>query len=44
MMTRLGLAVIWLLHWLPLSVLAALGALIGRLLYACWRANAATWC
>jgi KDO2-lipid IV(A) lauroyltransferase len=33
MMTRLGLGVIWLLHWLPLSVLAALGRAAGRLLY-----------
>jgi len=33
MMTRLGLAVIWLLHWLPLSVLAALGRSAGLLLY-----------
>ena len=33
MMTRLGLAVIWLLHWLPLPVLAALGRGAGSLLY-----------
>jgi KDO2-lipid IV(A) lauroyltransferase len=33
MMTRLGLGVIWLLHWLPLSVLAALGRAAGLLLY-----------
>ena len=33
MMTRLGLAVIWLLHWLPLSVLAMLGRSAGLLLY-----------
>ena len=33
MMTRLGLAVIWLLHWLPLSVLAVLGRSAGLLLY-----------
>ena len=32
--TRLGLAVLWLLHWLPLPVLRALGALLGRLLFA----------
>ena len=34
MMTRIGLALIWLLHWLPLSVLAALGRGAGLLLYA----------
>ena len=33
MMTRLGLGVIWLLHWLPLSLLAALGRATGLLLY-----------
>ena len=32
-MTRLSLAFMWLLHWLPLPVLAALGRLFGRLLY-----------
>ena len=32
-MTRLGLGVIWLLHWLPLPVLAALGRATGLLLY-----------
>ncbi|MDP1536156.1 MAG: lipid A biosynthesis acyltransferase [Burkholderiales bacterium] len=32
-MTRLGLALIWLLHWLPLPVLAVLGRCAGRLLY-----------
>lgn len=34
MMTRLGLGLIWLLHWLPLSVLAPLGRAVGLLLYA----------
>jgi KDO2-lipid IV(A) lauroyltransferase len=33
-MTRLGLGLIWLLHWLPLSVLAPLGSAVGLLLYA----------
>lgn len=33
-MTRLGLALIWLLHWLPLPVLAAFGRGAGLLLYA----------
>jgi len=33
MMTRLGLGVIWLLHWLPLSLLAALGRATGLVLY-----------
>jgi KDO2-lipid IV(A) lauroyltransferase len=32
-MTRVGLAIMWLLHWLPFSVLAALGRGLGRLLY-----------
>ena len=32
-MTRLGLAIIWLLHLLPLQVLAALGRAAGGLLY-----------
>ncbi len=32
-MTRLALVLMWLLHWLPLPVLAALGRLLGRLLY-----------
>lgn len=32
-MTRLGLALIWLLHWLPLPVLAVLGRCAGWLLY-----------
>ena len=31
---RLGLALVWLLHWLPLSLLAPLGRAIGRLLFA----------
>ncbi len=33
-MTRIGLALIWLLHWLPLPVLAALGRGAGLLLHA----------
>ncbi|HMM53532.1 MAG TPA: lipid A biosynthesis acyltransferase [Candidatus Desulfobacillus sp.] len=33
-MTRLGLALIWLLHFLPLRLLAPLGEILGRLLYA----------
>jgi len=33
-MTRLGLALIWLLHWLPLVVLAPIGRGAGLLLYA----------
>ncbi|MBM3372329.1 MAG: lipid A biosynthesis acyltransferase [Betaproteobacteria bacterium] len=32
-MTRFGLFLIWLLHWLPLSLLAALGRCTGALLY-----------
>ena len=32
-MTRLALTILWLLHWLPLPVLAALGRGLGRLLY-----------
>jgi len=31
-MTRLALALMWLLHWLPLPALAALGRVFGRLL------------
>jgi len=34
MMTRAGLGLIWLLHWLPLSLLAPLGRTAGLLLYA----------
>jgi len=34
MMTRLGLGLIWLLHWLPLVLLAPLGRAAGLLLYA----------
>ena len=34
MMTRLGLGLIWLLHWLPLALLAPLGRAAGLLLYA----------
>ena len=33
-MTRCGLALVWLLHWLPLAVLAPLGRALGLLLYA----------
>jgi KDO2-lipid IV(A) lauroyltransferase len=33
MLTRLALAVLWLLHWLPLPVLAAVGRALGRLLH-----------
>lgn len=32
-MTRIALTLMWLLHWLPLPVLAALGRGLGRLLY-----------
>jgi len=32
-MTRIALALMWLLHWLPLSLLAPLGQGLGRLLY-----------
>ncbi|MDO8931287.1 MAG: lipid A biosynthesis acyltransferase [Rhodocyclaceae bacterium] len=32
-MTRVALALMWLCHWLPLPVLAALGRAFGRLLY-----------
>jgi len=34
MLTRLGLAVIWLLHFLPLALLAPVGRAFGMLLYA----------
>ena len=30
-MTRLGIALLWLLHWLPLSLQAAIGTALGRL-------------
>ncbi|MDH4151060.1 MAG: lipid A biosynthesis acyltransferase [Betaproteobacteria bacterium] len=33
-MTRFGLALVWLLHWLPLALLAPLGKAVGLLLYA----------
>ncbi|CAL93208.1 putative lipid A biosynthesis acyltransferase,truncated [Azoarcus olearius] len=33
MLTRLGVAVFWLLHWLPLPLLARIGELFGLLLY-----------
>jgi KDO2-lipid IV(A) lauroyltransferase len=38
-MIRLGLALIWLLHFLPLAVLARLGAALGALLHALARAR-----
>jgi KDO2-lipid IV(A) lauroyltransferase len=38
-MIRLGLALIWLLHFLPLAVLARLGAALGTLLYVLARAR-----
>ncbi|MBS3917212.1 MAG: lipid A biosynthesis acyltransferase, partial [Sulfuritalea sp.] len=34
MLTRLGLALIWLLHFLPLKRLARLGEVLGSLLFA----------
>ena len=37
MLTRLGLGLIWLLHFLPLRGLAALGSAFGRVLYALGR-------
>jgi KDO2-lipid IV(A) lauroyltransferase len=40
-MVRLGLALIWLLHFLPLAVLSRLGAALGTLLYALARARRA---
>ncbi|MEY4752103.1 MAG: hypothetical protein RIQ60_4317 [Pseudomonadota bacterium] len=36
-MARLGLALLWLLHWLPLPLLAALGRGLGALLWALGR-------
>jgi KDO2-lipid IV(A) lauroyltransferase len=32
-MTRIALGLMWILHWLPLPMLATLGCLFGRLLY-----------
>lgn len=32
-MTRIGLAFMWLLHWLPMPILTAMGRGLGRLLY-----------
>ncbi|HTY03537.1 MAG TPA: lipid A biosynthesis acyltransferase [Rhodocyclaceae bacterium] len=32
-MTRFALGILWLLHWLPLPIIAALGRGLGRLLY-----------
>ncbi len=37
LVARAVLTVVWLLHWLPLSVQAALGSTLGRLLYALGR-------
>lgn len=37
MMTRLGLALMWLLQWLPFPLLAACGRLFGRLFHALGR-------
>ena len=34
MLTRLGLGLLWLLHFLPLAVLAPIGRSVGLLLYA----------
>jgi KDO2-lipid IV(A) lauroyltransferase len=36
-MTRIALALVWLLHWLPLPLLAAIGRGFGRLLFAIGR-------
>jgi KDO2-lipid IV(A) lauroyltransferase len=36
-MTRIALALVWLLHWLPLSLLAAVGRGFGRLLFSLGR-------
>lgn len=33
MIARLGIAAIWLAHWLPLALLARIGSLVGMLLY-----------
>jgi KDO2-lipid IV(A) lauroyltransferase len=30
---RLGLAILWLIHWLPLPLIRGIGALVGRLLF-----------
>ena len=38
-MTRIALAILWLLHWLPLPILASLGRGLGRLLYRFGRAR-----
>lgn len=37
MLTRLGLALLWLMHFLPLAVLAPIGRGLGRILYALGR-------
>jgi KDO2-lipid IV(A) lauroyltransferase len=37
--TRLLLGTMWLLHWLPLPLLAALGRGLGRLLFALARSR-----
>lgn len=39
MTVRLGLGLIWLLHFLPLAVLSRIGAVLGMLLYALARAR-----
>jgi KDO2-lipid IV(A) lauroyltransferase len=36
-LTRLGLAILWLLHWLPLRILGALGRALGVLAYGAAR-------
>lgn len=41
MLTRLGLALLWLLHWLPLPLLGALGRALGLLGHAVARARRA---
>src|SRR5512141_2455636 len=38
-MLRLGLGLIWLLHFLPLALLSRIGAALGMLLYALARAR-----
>jgi Kdo2-lipid IVA lauroyltransferase/acyltransferase len=39
MLVRLGLGLVWLLHFLPLSVLARIGDVLGTVLYALGRAR-----
>ncbi|MDR2364353.1 MAG: lipid A biosynthesis acyltransferase [Zoogloeaceae bacterium] len=38
-LSRLGVAALWLLHWLPLPLLRFLGCLLGALLFHCGRAR-----